>query len=395
MKLWNKNIKLKKEVELFTVGNDHILDYKLLKYDCIASIAHAKMLHSINLITKNELNNLIKQLNNIIKLNKLNKFKINIEDEDCHTAIENYLTTKLGLVGKKIHTARSRNDQVLTALRLYEKDELKQIEKLVKQFINSLKLIKNKYKNISLAGYTHMQKAMPMSVNMWLGCYEEAMIDNLKIIKFISNLINQNPLGSGAGFGIPVFKVNKKLTTKELNFSKIMNNPMYCQHSRGKFESQILNLLVLIMFDLNKLASDLMLFTTNKFNYVTISQEFCTGSSIMPQKKNPDLLELIRGKYHVILGEEFKLKSLISNLISGYNRDIQLTKEPLINSIEIVKETMKVFTLLLSNITINKESCKNSLTEELYATKQAYELVEKGTPFREAYKQIGLKYLNK
>ena len=392
MKIWDKGVNLKKEIESFTVGNDYLLDKKLVKSDCLASIAHAKMLKSINLISDNELQKLIEGLNEIVKLDSKEEFLINQEDEDCHTAIENYLIKKYGEVGKKIHTARSRNDQVLTALRLFEKDELSKIKNLIQKFIDSIDSSIKKHGSVKIPGYTHMQKAMPTNIETWLGSYKESMKDNLKIISSILDLIDQNPLGSAAGFGVPIFEINKEKTAKELNFSKVMKNPMYCQFSRGKFESQVMNLVSMIMFDLNKLATDLMLFSMQEFGYIELPADFCTGSSIMPQKKNPDVLELVRAKYHIILGEEFKVKSMIGNLISGYNRDMQLTKEPVINSLDILQASLSIMTLIISGIKIQKENCEKVMTEELYATEEAYKLVKKGIPFRDAYKEIGKKY---
>lgn len=392
MKIWDKGINLKKEIEKFTVGNDYLLDKKLIKFDCLASIAHAKMLKSINLLSDKELQELVKGLNEIIELDSQNQFEIKQEDEDCHTAIENFLIKKYGEIGKKIHTARSRNDQVLTALRLYEKDELCKIKKLIKKFIEAIDLSIKSYGGIKFPGYTHMQKAMPTDIKTWFGSYKDSMHDNLILVDTIIKLIDQNPLGSAAGFGVPVFEIDKEMTAKELDFSKVMENPMYCQLSRGKFEAQILNIISVIMFDLNKLATDLILFGMKEFDYIELPVEFCTGSSIMPQKKNPDVLELVRAKYHVILGEEFKLKSLIGNLVSGYNRDIQLTKEPLMNSLEIMKDSLTVISLIIAEVKINKEKCEKAITKDMHATQEAYELVKQGLPFREAYKAIGKKY---
>lgn len=393
MKIWHKGVNLKKEIEKFTVGDDYLLDKKLVKFDCQASIAHAKMLKNIDLLSEKELQESIECLKEIIELDSKDQFEINQEDEDCHTAIENYLIEKCGETGKKIHTARSRNDQVLTALSLYEKDELYKIKNLTEEFVKAIDSTIGSSGSIKLPGYTHMQKAMPTDVKTWFGSYKDSMHDNLMLIETIIKLIDQSPLGSAAGFGVPVFKIDKEMTAKLLNFSKVMENPMYCQLSRGKFEAQILNVISAIMFDLNKLATDLMLFSMKEFGYIELPLEFCTGSSIMPQKKNPDVLELLRAKYHVVLGEEFKVKSLIGNLISGYNRDMQLTKEPLMNSIGIVKESLIIISLVVLGMKINKDNCEKALTMELYATQEAYELVKQGMPFREAYKKIGKNYL--
>ena len=391
-KLWQKDYKLNEEIENFTVGNDFLLDKELVKYDVLGSIAHATMLNKINIIDNNELQKLKKTLIEILELDKKNKFEIKQEDEDVHTAIENYLTKKLGNLGKKIHTARSRNDQVLTALRLYEKEELKEIKTLLGQYKDSLLTITKKYGKIKIPGYTHMQKAMPTDVKTWLGSFISSIEDNLKLLDAAYSIIDKSPLGSAAGFGIPSIKINKKMTASLMGFSEAMSNPMYAQLSRGKLEATILHLLSQIMLDLNKLSTDLMLFNMQEFGFISLPKDFCTGSSIMPQKKNPDVLELVRAKYHVVLGEEFKVKSMISNLISGYNRDLQLTKEPVISSLEIVKSCIKMMVLIVSKMKIDEKKCKEALTKELYATEEAYKLVKKGIPFREAYKQVSRKF---
>ncbi|MFH1317342.1 MAG: argininosuccinate lyase [Candidatus Woesearchaeota archaeon] len=399
MKLWQKDQNeknLNKKIESFTVGNDYLLDKKLLYFDCIASIAHAKMLKKINILSNEELKLLIKGLNEIIDLNKKNEFDIKPEDEDCHTAIENYLVKNYGEVGLKIHTARSRNDQVLTALRLYEKYELVQIKNMLNDFKISLQEVIEKYGDINIVGYSHMQKAMPIKISTLIGSYIESNNDNIKILNDVMVLIDQSPLGSAAGFGVPILKIDMKLTSKFMNFSKVMENPLYPQLSRGKFESSILHVLTQIMFDLNKLSTDLIIFSMEEFGIISIPKDFCTGSSIMPQKKNPDVLELIRAKYHVIVAEEFKVKNIISNLMSGYNRDLQLTKEPLINSIELVKECLEVMTLVMKNIEVNEDKCKQTINgnKEIHATEEAYKLVSQGIPFRKAYKTIAEKYQN-
>jgi len=391
-KLWQKDYKLNEEIENFTVGNDFLLDKELVKYDVLGSIAHATMLNKINIIDNNELQKLKKTLIEILELDKKNKFEIKQEDEDVHTAIENYLTKKLGNLGKKIHTARSRNDQVLTALRLYEKEELKEIKMLLGQYKDSLLTITKKYGKIKIPGYTHMQKAMPTDVKTWLGSFISSIEDNLKLLDATYSIIDKSPLGSAAGFGIPSIKINKKMTASLMGFSEAMSNPMYAQLSRGKLEATILHLLSQIMLDLNKLSTDLMLFNMQEFGFISLPKDFCTGSSIMPQKKNPDVLELVRAKYHVVLGEEFKVKSMISNLISGYNRDLQLTKEPVISSLEIVKSCIKMMVLTVSKIKIDEKKCEEALTKELYATEEAYKLVKKGIPFREAYKKVSRKF---
>jgi argininosuccinate lyase len=391
MKLWEKGSRLNKQIEDFTVGKDYILDQKLVKYDCLASIAHAKMLGKIGLLKKDEVQKLVKELNNLIDLDKKGQFKILKEQEDCHTAIENHLTKKLGDLGKKIHTARSRNDQVLTALRLFYKDELNGCVILVNKLIETIRAFLKKYGTVVLPGYTHTRKAMPSSVNLWGQSFMDSMKDNLKVTDLAFVLIDQCPLGTGAGYGVPV-QIDRDFSAELLGFRKLQNNPIYAQNSRGKFESTILHSLTLLMFDLNKIVSDLIIFSLPEFGYFELPDEFCTGSSIMPQKKNPDVLELVRSKYHIVVSCEMQIKNINANLISGYNRDIQLTKEPTIKGLEITKECLSIMCVVFSKLKVNEENCHKALTKELYATEEVYKLVEKGIPFREAYKTISKKY---
>ncbi len=387
MKLWEKNSKLNKQIEQYTVGNDPKLDLNLVKYDCIASIAHAKMLHKIGILAKEELDKLEAELKNIIKLYHDGKFVIKLEDEDCHTAIENHLIKKLGNIGKKIHTARSRNDQVLTALRLYSKDKLKHIEKAVLELVASLKKLGVKHNSVEMPGYTHSRKAMPYTVGKYFGAFKDSLQDDLKLLATSYELIDQNPLGSAAGYGVNL-NVDKKMTTKLLNFAKVQHNELYCQNSRGKFESIVLFALDQIMLDLGKLAGDLILFSMDEFGYFKLPEEFCTGSSIMPHKKNPDVLELMRAKASVVNSYVFQVINIINGLQSGFNRDFQLTKEPLMKGLEITLDSVKVMNLVLSGIKVNKENCKKACTREIYSVNKANELVKKGMPFRDAYKKL-------
>lgn len=392
MKLWDKGYKVDNLISEFTVGNDYIFDYEIIEYDCIASIAHAKMLGKIEILKQNEVNRLIKGLEEIIKLHKEGKFKINKEDEDCHTAIEKFLTDKYGEVGKKIHTARSRNDQVLTALRLFEKDNLNSIKKYLNDFILKLKIVVKKFGKITLPGYTHMRKAMPTMIENYFGCFIESTEDNLIILNSVYKIIDKSPLGTAAGFGVPEIEIDRKLTSDLMGFNSLIKNPHYAQMSRGKFEAMVIDLLSQIMFDLNKLSSDLILFSMDEFGFIDLPKEFCTGSSIMPQKYNPDPLEIIRGYYHFLLGESVKVKSLIGNLISGYHRDLQLTKEAIIKSFKITIDSILVMNLILSKLKINKDKCSIALTEELFATAELNKLVKQGVPFREAYKIVSEKF---
>jgi argininosuccinate lyase len=387
MTIWDNNCKVDKNILKFTVGNDYILDKYLVKYDCIASIAHAKMLEKMGYITEKECKELTNELKNIIQLDKKGKFKIKLEDEDCHSAIEKHLTEKLGKTGKKIHFARSRNDQVLTALRLFYKEKIKEINGLIDNFESELNNFKKKYGKIKLAGYTHTRKAMPSSIELYINCFIDSMKDNKVQLKNCLKLINQLPLGTGASYGLPI-KIDRNFLKEELAFSKIQKNALYVQNSRGKFENSILHSFSQIMFDLNKLSTDIILFSTDEFGYIDLPDTFCLGSSIMPQKKNPDVFELIRAKYHQIISYEFQIKSLIANLPSGYNRDLQLTKGPMIKSILLTIESLKIYSYIFKCITVNKKKCKDSLTNELYATKEAYQLSLKNIAFRDAYSTI-------
>ena len=392
-KLWDKGYDLNKTIESYTVGNDPILDKQLVYYDCVASIAHAKMLGEINLLTETEVQDLIRELNHIIDLDKKGEFPITQEQEDCHTAIEMFLIFALGDVGKKIHTARSRNDQVLTALRLYYKDEIENVVHNIKSLTNTISNFTSKYGKIHFPGYTHMQKAMPSSFGLWGSAFSDSMNDNLLLLDTVKIIIDQSPLGTAAGYGIPL-NIDREFTAKELEFSSVQSNPIYTQYSRGKFEITILHVLSQIMLDLNKIASDLILFNMSEFGYVELPDEFCTGSSIMPQKKNPDVLELLRAKYHVVSSYEFQVSRLTSDLISGYNRDIQLTKEPVMNGFSTTLDSLEITTLLFQNLVVNKVKCKSALDDEIFATEKVYKLVKKGMPFRDAYMQIA-KTINK
>lgn len=391
MKLWEKNYTLDKKIENYTVGNDYIVDQKIVKYDCIASIAHVKMLCKINILTKEECNKIVKKLNEIIELDSKGFFKIKKEFEDCHTAIENYLIKKLGKTGKKIHTARSRNDQVLTALRLYYKDEMKLVIQLVYNIIKTLNSLKEKFGQIEIPGYTHMKKGMPSTIGLWCDAFIESMHDNKNLMSFYYNHTDKSPLGTGAGYGLPI-KIDRKYSAELMGFKKIQNNPLYVQNSRGKFESLILHGLNDIMLDLNKMSVDILLFSMPEFGFMGLPSEFCTGSSIMPNKKNSDVLELIRANYHKNVGFEFEIKNIIGNLISGYNRDLQLTKQPTINGIDITKDSLEVMNLVLKNLKINKEKCKKAMTKDLFATEKVYDLIRKGVTFRDAYKKISKNY---
>lgn len=386
-KLWQKDYKLDPVVEQFTIGNDYIIDMKLIKYDIMASIIHAKMLLKMGYIAQDEFEKLKGTLEELLVLVEQKKFQVKEQDEDCHTAIENYLTQKLGDTGKKIHTARSRNDQVLTALRLLYKDELGQIEKLIDELRKAIGRFSKKYGQVKFAGFTHTRKAMPTDFRTWAMALNDALKDDLRILKTVRQLVDQSPLGTGAGYGVPI-QIDRKFTAEELGFGKVQENPIYTQLSRGKFEYLLLHCLSQISYDLNRFASDMILFSLKDLGYLILPKELCTGSSIMPHKLNPDVLELVRAYHSRNLSRMVECAMNTLNLITGYHRDLQLLKETVIGSFQDTKNILRVMKVVFEKIQVNKKACSESLTDEVLATHRVYELVNQGVPFRDAYKTI-------
>jgi len=397
-KLWDKkgikktDNKTNKTVEDYTVGMDYLLDLELLPYDLKGTMTHVKMLHKIKILNKKELSILLFGLNKILFLWKGGKFKIDKSQEDGHTAVEAYLTEHYGEVGKKVHTGRSRNDQALVMQRLFSKEKLLEIIKEIKDLIKVLEEQIKKQGKIKMPGYTHMQRAMPSSVGMWLGSYCDSLKDDLILLNAVLMIIDQNPLGSAAGYGENTLGLDRKFTTQELGFKKVQENPMYCGFSRGKFENITLQAIGSALFDLGKISNDLLIFTTKEFDFFTLPDSFKTGSSIMPQKKNYDVLELIRGNVAVFNGYQNQIENIIKNLFSGYNRDFQLTKEPFIKGIKLALETIQISTLVIKNLEAKKINLENACTTELYATDEALKLVKKGKSFRDAYQEVKEKY---
>ena len=386
-KLWDKGVALNKKIEAFTVGNDYLLDQSLVYYDCVASKAHANVLEKATLLSQDEAHKIKQGLDQIIELQMKGQFEITPEQEDCHTAIEAYLIDTLGELGKKIHTARSRNDQVLTAQRLYYRDKLKALEVLRVQLIETIAQFVERFGQVAYPGYTHMQKAMPSSFAMWGWAFSESMEDNGMLLSTVSKILDQSPLGTAAGYGVPL-EIDREMAAQELGFARVQENPIYAQNSRGKFETLLIHSLSEVTADLNKIASDLIMFNMSEFKFVKLPDEFCTGSSIMPQKKNPDVLELMRAKHHVVKASQYEVSSLTSNLISGYNRDLQLTKEPVMKALNITLDCLEIAVLLFNNLEVDEDQCQKAMSAELYATEKAYALVKHGVPFRDAYVQI-------
>jgi len=388
MKMWSWNVD--KFVEEFTVGDDYIVDKLFVKYDCKASIAHVEMLYKMNVLNKEEKEKIIAVLEEIIELSSKGKFEIKMEEEDCHTAIENYVIKKLGDLGKKMHMFRSRNEQIVTAIRLYCKEEIEGVINLLKELVSSLKHVKKKYGDVKIPGYTHTRKAMPSSIALWCESFIESMKDNIKLLKFIANLIDKSPAGSGAGYGLPA-SIDRKFLSSELGF-KSVQNPLYVQNSRTKFEADVLHGLWHVMFDLNKIASDIILFSSDNFKYFSLPKNICTGSSIMPHKRNPDVLEIVRGNYHIIKSYEDCMKGISANLISGYHRDFQLTKKFLVKGFKIVKNCINAVSLVLRNIEVNSKLCKKDMSKELFSVEKSYKLAVRGIPFRDAHKIVSLEF---
>ena len=388
-KLWEKGYKLHTLIEQFTVGNDPALDKDLIVYDCVGSIAHAHMLMTIGILTENEFINLKNCLKEIIKEAENNNFIIKQSDEDVHTSVENFLIQKLGDLGKKIHTARSRNDQVALDLRLYMRDELLGITEELIVLSKELLNLAKQTKEIPIPGRTHFQRAMPSSLGLFFGAYAESLLDNIVLIKSAYKLVNQSPLGSAASYGV-ILPIDRQQVADLLGFDGVQNNVLYVGNSRGKIEAIIVHALAEIMIDLSKLSSDLIIFSAPEFGYIELPEELCSGSSLMPQKKNPDALELLRAKSATVISDLIQAMMIIRGLPSGYNRDFQEIKKSLMNSFLITSNSIRISILTISKIKINKQVCFNSFSNELFATDYALRLVQQGYSFRDAYKKVAL-----
>jgi len=387
-KLWQKDsTKLHPLVEKYTVGEDYLLDRELIVFDIEASKAHAKGLERVGILSAEELGRLVEGLETAEKDWQAGKLKIKIEDEDCHTVIENYLVEKLGDVGKKIHTGRSRNDQVLAALRLYMKAELAEIKKQSLELALTILKKAREYALIPLPGYSHTQQAMLSSVGHYYCALTESLLDDIEFLDSVKKHIDKNPLGSAAGFGVAI-PLDRQFTTAELGFARTQVNSLYCQNSRGKFESVFLEGLSQIMMTLGRFANDLLLFTASEFVFFEVPGELTTGSSIMPQKKNLDAMEILRGNVSVVIGYEQMVKDIAKNLLSGYNRDLQLIKKPVMGSVAIVWDSIAVVRLFVESIKPKQEAIEKKITKEIFMADIANSLVkEQGMPFRDAYLQ--------
>ncbi len=388
MKLWDKGFSTDKKIDLFTVGNDRELDLVLAKYDVIGSLAHARMLHKIGLLTEIEIDHVEKELAEITSLIEKGDFIIEEEFEDVHSKVEFLLTKKLGDTGKKIHTARSRNDQVLVDVHLYLREEIKEIREMIVGFFDLLMKLSETHKNNLLPGYTHFQVAMPSSFGMWFSAYAESLIDDVYMLNAAYRVVDQNPLGSAAGYGSS-FPIDRDHTTLEMGFSELKINSVAAQMSRGKAERTVAFAMSSVAGTLSKFAMDICLYMSQNFGFVSFPDELTTGSSIMPHKKNPDVFELIRGKCNKIQALPYELTLISNNLPSGYHRDLQLLKEGLIPSIQALKACLEMFTFSLSSIEVNKNIVDQKIYDYLFTVEEVNKLVQEGVPFRDAYKIVG------
>lgn len=388
MKLWDKGFSTDKKIDQFTVGNDRELDLHLAKYDVIASKAHAKMLGKIGLLTEKETNELVSELDTIAAKIENGTFTIEKNFEDMHSKIEFQLTLALGDTGKKIHTARSRNDQVLVAMHLYLKDELAEIKSMTKTLFDLLLNLADKYKRVLLPGYTHLQIAMPSSFGLWFSAYAESLIDDLYFVDAAFKVADQNPLGSAAGYGSS-FPIDRSFTTKEMGFETMKYNVVAAQMGRGKIEKATAFAMANIAATLSKMAMDICLYMSQNFDFISFPDELTTGSSIMPHKKNPDVFELVRGKCNKLQSIPNQLTMVINNLPSGYHRDLQLVKEIIVPAIQDMKACLEIMTFSLREIKVNDGILEDPKYDYLFSVDTLNELVQNGMPFRDAYKQMG------
>ena len=388
MKLWDKGISIDKKIEQFTVGNDREIDIHIAKYDVIASKAHAKMLQKIGIISTNELVDLLSGLKVLEQQIEKGTFEIDEQFEDVHSKIEFELTKSLGEVGKKIHTARSRNDQVLVALNLYYKDHLGTVKEKTKTFFDTLLDLANTNKDKVLPGYTHLQVAMPSSFGLWFSAYAELMIDDVYLLNAAIKTVDQNPLGSAAGYGSS-FPIDRELTTKEMGFATLKYNVVAAQMGRGKNERTIAAALGGLSNTMARFAMDICLYISQNFGFISFPDELTTGSSIMPHKKNPDVFELIRGKCNKIQALQTEMILITNNLPSGYHRDFQLLKENTIAAFEEIKDILDIFNYSIQQIIVKDIDINDDKYKYLFTVDNINTLVVEGQSFREAYQKIG------
>ncbi|HMQ47126.1 MAG TPA: argininosuccinate lyase [Saprospiraceae bacterium] len=388
MKLWDKGYTIHNLVERYTVGKDRELDLKLAPYDIQGNIAQAKMLHHIGILDDRELADLLRALSELADEVEQGRFIIEAEFEDVHSKIEFELVKRVGEAGKKIHTARSRNDQVLVDLHLYAKAEIQALKGLMGQLFDTLIDLSDKHKAVLMPGYTHLQIAMPSSFGLWFGAYAESLVDDMILLQAAYQISDQNPLGSAAGYGTS-FPINRQMTTDLLGFSTMKYNVVAAQMSRGKLEKTLAYALAAIGATLSKLSMDVCLYMSQNFNFIRFPKELTTGSSIMPHKQNPDVFELMRAKCNKIQQLPAEITLLINNLPSGYHRDFQMLKESLMEAIDGMKDNLAVCDFMLQHIEVNAHILEQPLYDHLYTVEEVNRLVMEGKPFREAYQMVG------
>ena len=388
-KLWEKNIDVNPEIERFTVGRDRELDLLLARYDVLGSLAHSKMLESIGLLTSEEMQNLHAELRNIYGIIEQGGFVIEEGVEDVHSQVELMLTRTLGDTGKKIHSGRSRNDQVLVDLKLFTRHELQNICNCVKELFNALIEQSEKHKNVLMPGYTHLQVAMPSSFGLWFGAYAESLADDMLFLQAAYRMCNRNPLGSAAGYGSS-FPLNRTMTTELLGFDSMNYNVVYAQMGRGKTEKNVAFALASVAGTLAKLAFDACMFNSQNFGFVKLPAECTTGSSIMPHKKNPDVFELLRAKCNRLQALPNDILLTMNNLPSGYFRDLQIIKELFLPAFESLTECLEMATYIIRRIEVNKEILNDSRYDAMFSVEEVNRLATEGMPFRDAYKKVGL-----
>lgn len=393
MILWNKGFEPDKKIEEFTVGNDRKLDLRLAKYDVEGSMAHIRMLETIGLLTREELDKLLEALQEIYVSAENGTFVIEDDVEDVHSQVETLLTRKLGDIGKKIHSGRSRNDQVLVDLKLFMRDELRAIADSVQQLFDRLQLLSEQHKDTLMPGYTHLQIAMPSSFGLWFGAYAEALIDDVQLLGAAYRIADQNPLGSAAGYGSS-FPLNRRMTTELLGFETMHYNVVAAQMSRGKTERAAAYAIAAIASTLGRFAMDVCLFMSQNFGFVSFPDEFTTGSSIMPHKKNPDVFEIMRGKCNRLQAVPNEISLLTTNLPIGYHRDLQLLKDIIFPATTEIRSCLEMCDFMLQHIRVNKNILDDRKYDYLFTVEDVNRLTLAGTPFREAYRQIGMQVQN-
>jgi len=388
-KLWEKDFEVNKEIERFTVGRDRELDLLLAPYDVLGSMAHITMLEQIGLLTADELQTLLSELKDIYGMCQRGEFVIEDDVEDVHSQVELMLTRRIGDLGKKIHSGRSRNDQVLVDLKLFARAELQEIVSLVDELFNVLIAQSNKYKDVLMPGYTHLQVAMPSSFGLWFGAYAESLVDDMEFLRAAYNIVNRNPLGSAAGYGSS-FPLDRQTTTSLLGFASMDYNVVYAQMCRGKMERCVAAAMQTVAATISRLAFDACLYNSQNFAFIRLPKECTTGSSIMPHKKNPDVFELIRAKSNRLQTLPSQITAITNNLPSGYFRDMQLTKEILLPAFDEMKDCLRMTTYIVSRIEVNTDILASGIYDNMFTVEEVNRLTAAGMPFRDAYKKVGL-----